>query len=46
MIEFENREEIVLAIEQLESHGQYFLSEKDLFALDILIDDMKTALEL
>ena len=41
----ENLEEIKTAIEQLEGHGQYYLPEKDLSALDTLIDFIRTIID-
>ena len=45
MNQFENLEEIKIAIEQLEGHGQYYLPEKDLSALDTLIDFIRTIID-
>lgn len=45
MVEFENLEEIVSAIKQLENHGQYFLHNQDVEALDVLIDAIKTVID-
>lgn len=46
MVEFENLEEIKAAIERLENHGQYYLGDEDLHALNILIEAVETVVQL